>query len=54
MKKNSVVATGAFSFSLEHPGLYIVYGIANIGTTVEELEAALEAEFDRVKNEQIR
>ncbi|MEZ5007924.1 MAG: pitrilysin family protein [Chitinophagales bacterium] len=52
-EKELAVATGAFSFSLEHPGLYIVYGIANIGTTVEELEAALEAEFDRVKNELI-
>ncbi|MEZ5002031.1 MAG: pitrilysin family protein [Chitinophagales bacterium] len=43
------VATGAFSFSLEHPGLYIVYGIANLGTPIDTLEAALEAEFDKVK-----
>ncbi len=50
-EREIAVASGAFSFSLEHPGLYIVYGIASLGNTAEALEIAIDKEFDRVKAE---
>jgi zinc protease len=43
------VATGSFTFSMEHPGLYIVYGISSLGVDVKDLEAAIDAQFDLVK-----
>ena len=45
------VGTGAFPFSMEHPGLYIAYAIANLGNDAESLEAALDVEIERVRNE---
>ena len=52
-EQEKAVAAGAFPFSGEHPGLYIAYGIANLGTDVLTLEASIEAEFDKVKSELI-
>ena len=42
------VSAGAVPFSLEDAGLFIVYGIANMGVTLEDIEAALEKEILRV------
>ena len=44
---------GSFPFALEDGGLFISLGLANIGKTPEELEAAMDAEIERVKNEDI-
>ena len=51
--KQMAVASGAFPMSSEDPGLYLTYSIANMGVNIDELEAAMDAEFDRVKNELI-
>lgn len=51
--KQMAIATGAFPFSLEDPGLYLTFSIANMGVNIEELEKAMDEEVDRVKNELI-
>lgn len=52
-KKQKAVNIGAFPFSLEDSGLFIVYGISNIGIDVNELENTIQEELDRVKLELI-
>jgi predicted Zn-dependent peptidase len=44
---------GAFPYSLEESGLFITYGISNIGVAADELEKAMQLELDKVKNELI-
>jgi predicted Zn-dependent peptidase len=51
--KQLAAFVGSFPFSLENGGLFITLGLVNMGNTPEELEAAIEAEIDRVKNEPI-
>lgn len=43
----------SFPFSSEDPGLYLVFGLANMGISVEDLEKAMDAEVEKVKNEVI-
>jgi len=52
-EQEKAVATGAFTFSLEHPGLYIVYGISSMGTSVDDLENAIDEQFDKVQTDLI-
>jgi predicted Zn-dependent peptidase len=52
-EQQKAVATGNFPFSLEDPGIAIAYGIVNMGTPAEELEAAMDAEISKVQNELI-
>ena len=52
-EQQKAVAVGAFPLDLEDPGITIAYGIANMGVSPEDLEAAMEAEYDKVKNELI-
>lgn len=40
---------GAFPFSSEDPGLYIIFGLSNIGVDVNEFEAAMDQEIEKVK-----
>jgi len=47
------VAAGAFPLSLEDPGLYIAYAIAGQETGAAELEAAMDIEFEKVRNDLI-
>jgi zinc protease len=42
---------GSFSLPLEDPGLAIAFGIANMGVSPESLEAAMDREIDRTRNE---
>jgi predicted Zn-dependent peptidase len=51
--KQMAVATGAFPFSMEDPGLYLAFSIANMGINVEDLEQAMDEEITRVKEELI-
>jgi len=44
---------GAFTFNLEDPGLTLAFGLANMGVTPEQLEEAMNLEFERVKTEMI-
>lgn len=47
-KDEKAVASGAFSFPSEDPGLAIMYGIGNMGVTPEDLEASMTAEVDKI------
>ncbi len=52
-EQQKALYVGAFPFPLEDPGITLAFGITNMGVTPEELEAAMEVEYDRVKNELI-
>ncbi len=43
----------SFPFSSEDPGLYLAFGLANVGFNVDDLEKAMDAEIEKVKNEPI-
>lgn len=43
----------SFPFSSEDPGLYLVFGLANMGINVEDLEKAMDVEIDKVQKELI-
>ncbi|MEO9872557.1 M16 family metallopeptidase [Ekhidna sp.] len=47
------VAAGSFPFALEDAGVFISFGILNMGNTPEDLQAAMDKEIERVKNEPI-
>lgn len=48
--KQMAVATGTIPLSLEDPGLFLAYSIANRGIDVDSLEQAMQEELDDVKN----
>lgn len=50
-KQELGAAVFAFPFSLESGGVFIALGIPNVGKTPEDLEAAMDAEVEKVKNE---
>ena len=52
-KTQKALNVGAFTFSLEDPGLFLVYAISNRGVPADELEATMQNELDKVKNELI-
>lgn len=47
------VAAGSFPLALEDAGVFISFGIMNMGKTPEELQEAMDMEIERVKNEPI-
>lgn len=52
-KQQKAMFVGAFPLPTEDPGLFLNFGIANMGVTADELEKALDAEFEKVKKELI-
>ncbi len=44
---------GAFPMSLEDPGLFLTFAIANAGKTGDELEKAMDVQIDKVINNEI-
>ncbi|MEM7105592.1 MAG: pitrilysin family protein [Bacteroidota bacterium] len=52
-EKQMALQAGAFPLNTEDPGLMIAYTIANAGVNKKEIEAAMELEYERVKNELI-
>lgn len=52
-EKQIAAFVGSFPFSLEDAGLFITFGLVNMGKSTEELEEAIETEIERVKNESI-
>ena len=50
-KQQLAIQAGAFPYSLEDAGLFIVYGIANMGVSLEDIEAALDKEIALVISE---
>lgn len=52
-KQQKAVYAGAFPLPSEDPGLALVFGITNMGVAPTDLEAAMNAEFDKTKKELI-
>ena len=52
-KQQKAVFAGAFPLPSEDPGLALMFGVANMGVSPTDLEAAMDVEFARVKNELI-
>jgi len=52
-KQQKAVNVGSLPFPLEDSGLFIVYGITNVGVSADSLEFALQKEIDKVKKESI-
>lgn len=52
-KQQLAVQVAAIPLSLEDGGVFAAFGIANVGKTPEELEAAMEVQIEKVKNELI-
>jgi len=50
-KKQLAIASAAIPLPLEDPGLFVAFGIANLGINVDDLEMAMQEEIDKVKNE---
>lgn len=49
-KQQKAVNIGSIPLALEGPGLFIVYGITNVGVSAEDLEKAIEEELETAKN----
>lgn len=52
-KDQKAVAVGSFSFPLEDPGMVMCYAIGSMGVSPEDLEAAMNAEIEKVKTGEI-
>lgn len=52
-KKQLALQAGSFPFALEDPGLFLTFAITNKGVKPEEVEAAINEELEKVKNELI-
>ncbi|MEJ5351008.1 MAG: pitrilysin family protein [Melioribacteraceae bacterium] len=52
-KQQKALAVGSIPIPMEDPGLFIVYGLANVGVTAEDLEASIQKEIEKVKKELI-
>lgn len=52
-KQQLALFVTALPFSLEDPGLFIAYGITNIGKTIEDLDKAMDVEIELVKKGEI-
>ncbi len=49
-KQQKAVFAGSLNYSLEDPGLFIVYAVANVGISPNDLENAMQKELNRVKD----
>ncbi|MBZ0179400.1 MAG: insulinase family protein [Melioribacteraceae bacterium] len=52
-KQQLALQAASFPLSLEDPGLFLTFAVANAGINAEILEDAMQAELDKVKNELI-
>ncbi|MEN7549102.1 pitrilysin family protein [Rapidithrix thailandica] len=52
-EQQKALAVQAIPLAAEDPGLFITFGLANMGITPEDLEAAIDKEVDRMKKELI-
>ncbi|MEI6577614.1 MAG: pitrilysin family protein, partial [Bacteroidota bacterium] len=50
-KQQKAMYVGSFPFALEDAGLFIIFGIANMNVSAEDLEKALDTELDKAKAE---
>jgi predicted Zn-dependent peptidase len=51
--EQKAVFVGSFSLPFEDPGLAIAFAVANMGVTPDSLEASMDRQFGRVRNEPI-
>jgi predicted Zn-dependent peptidase len=52
-KQQKAFFVGTIPLALEDPGLFIIYGLTNMGVKPEDLEAAFDSEVEKVKKELI-
>lgn len=52
-EQQKALFVGSFPLALEDPGANLAFGIANMGVSPEDLEAAMDAEVERVQSELI-
>lgn len=52
-KQQKAVAAGCFPMLMEDSGLLLIYAIANVGVSAENLEKLLQNEIERVKSENV-
>lgn len=52
--EQKAVFVGSFSLPFEHPGLAIAFAVANMGVEPAALEASMEQQFARVRDEQVQ
>lgn len=52
-EQQKALYVGTFPLPLEDPGVTMAFAITNMGTEPEDLEAAMDAEYEKVKNELI-
>jgi zinc protease len=52
-KQQKALFVGSVPLALEDPGLFIVYGLPNVGSKAEDLESAFDVEISKVKKELI-
>lgn len=52
-KQQKAIQVGTIPFPLEDPGLFIAFGLCNVGVKAEDLEASIQAEIDKVKKDLI-
>lgn len=50
-EEQTALAVGAFPFPSEDPGLYLVFGIANVGVEVSDLENSINNQISRMQDE---
>lgn len=51
--EQKAVFVGSFSLPFEDPGLAIAFAVANMGVSPDSLEASMQRQFDRVRNEPV-
>ncbi|MFA7287573.1 MAG: pitrilysin family protein [Melioribacteraceae bacterium] len=49
-KQQKALFLSSMNYAMEDPGLFVVYGITNMGVTPEDLEAVIETELTKVKD----
>ena len=52
-KQQKALQVMAIPFALEDPGLFIIFGLVNMGVTLPDLEGSIETEIDKVKTEEV-
>ncbi len=52
-KTQKALQAGSFPLALEDPGLFLTFGIANVGVNPKDLETLIDAEIEKVKTEPI-
>lgn len=52
-EKQKALFAGTFPIEMQDPGLSLMFGIANTGVSAEDLEAAIQVEIEKVKNEDV-